>query len=178
MSETRYPGPAILIHWLHALLIVALLAIGWSMVDLPKGAERSAAIALHKSLGLCALLLFLLRLIVRLLLPPPPLPATVDPLERRLAGKAHAVLYLLLLAVPLFGYLSSSFTKYPMKFFGIPLPGFGWPDESLNQLFNGLHKGAVLALVLVLLLHIAAALRHALRRDGVMSRMLPGRRRH
>lgn len=172
MSSERYGGPAMLMHWLHAALLVALLIVGWSMVDLPKGAERSAAIGLHKSLGLCALLLFFLRAPWRLYVPPPA-EEILRPVERRLAKATHAALYLLFFLVPLAGYLSASFTAYPMRFFGIDLPKAGWPDEGWNRFFNGAHRAAVWALVACIVLHVVAALGHALRRDGLLSRMLP-----
>jgi cytochrome b561 len=168
---SRYPLPAIALHWLHAAFIAALLALGWTMVELPKGAERSAAIGLHKSLGLTALLVVGLRLAVRRRHPMTELSGTA--LERRLARTAHGALYVLLAAAPLAGYLASSFTSYPMKFFGLALPKAGWPDAALNGLFNGAHKAAAWALAAMIVLHVLAALRHALRRDGVMSRMLP-----
>jgi len=170
----RYSATAIAIHWLHAMLIVALLVIGWNMVDLPKGAERSAAIALHKSLGICAMLLWGVRVAIRRLTPPPAMPEILPAASRRLATGVHHALYALMILAPLAGYLSSSFTKYPMKFFAVELPRIASPDESLNALFNGAHKAMVAALVLVILLHVAGALLHALKRDGVMSRMLPG----
>lgn len=166
-----YTLQAILLHWLHAALIAGLLVLGWTMVDLPKGAERSWAIGLHKSLGLCALILVAARLAWRRRCATPDFPGSAA--ERRLAQAAHRLLYALLLLAPLAGYLSASFTAYPMKFFGLALPKAGWPDATLNALFNGLHKGAVWALALLIGLHLAAALRHALRGDGVLSRMLP-----
>lgn len=171
----RYTGFSITMHWLHAMLVVSLLALGWSMVDLPKGPERSWAIGLHKSLGLSALLLVALRLAWRVRHAPPPSPLPDG--ERRLSQAAHRMLYALLLLAPLAGYLSTSFTAYPMKFFGLALPKAGWPDAALNGLFNGLHKASVWALALLVALHVAAALRHAWRRDGVVLRMLPGFRR-
>lgn len=173
MSDERYSPPAMALHWLQAGLIVALLAIGWTMTDLPKGAERSATFALHKSLGLCALALILVRLAWRRHQAPPAPAAQLTARERRLSVAVHRAIYLLLLLAPLAGYLSASFTKYPMKFFGLALPPLGWPDETLNALFNSMHKGAVWGLMLLLLLHLAGALQHALRRDGVISRMLP-----
>lgn len=169
----RYPTAAIAIHWLHAALIVTLLVIGWNMVDLPKGPERSAAIALHKSLGICALLLWGVRIVIRRAFPPPAMPDHLPATIRKLAAGVHHALYATLILVPLAGYLSASFTKYPMKFFGIELPRIGWPDESLNALFNGTHKVLVLTLMLLLTLHVAGALLHAVKRDGIVSRMLP-----
>lgn len=175
-AGARYALPAILLHWLQAALVLWLLWLGWNMVELPKGAERSAAYALHKSLGIVALLLVLARLAVRRLAPPPaPLATMAGGREALLAQAAHRLLYALLLVLPLAGYLASSFTPYAMKFFGIELPRLGWPDEAMNALFKRVHWVAGWALVALLALHIAAALRHALRGDGTLSRMLPGR---
>ncbi len=173
MSGDRYSKPAIALHWLHACLVIALLVIGTMMVDLPKGPERTAPFALHKSLGLCALALIFIRLAWRRYQPPPALSGQLKPWERWLSVAVHHALYLLLLVAPLAGYLSASFTKYPMKFFGFVLPSLGWPDETLNAVFNTLHKGAVWGLMFLIVLHVAGALKHALRRDGVLSRMLP-----
>lgn len=173
VSGERYSLPVIALHWVHVGLIIALVAIGWMMTDLPKGQERSAAYALHKSLGLCALALILMRFAWRRFQTPPAPSAQLLPWERWLSVAVHRALYALLLLVPLAGYLSASFTKYPMKWFGVVLPSVAWPDETLNAFFSVLHKGAVWALMFLLFLHVAAALQHALRRDGVMSRMLP-----
>ena len=173
MSGEQYSRPAMALHWLHAGLVLALLVIGWTMVDLPKGPLRTAPYALHKSLGLCALALFFIRLAWRRHAPPPMPAAQLKPWEQRLADTVHRAFYGLLLLVPLAGYLSASFTKYPMKFFGLVLPSTGWPDETLNLLFNTLHKGAAWALIGLIFLHLAGTLQHALRRDGILSRMLP-----
>ncbi|MDX9706271.1 MAG: cytochrome b/b6 domain-containing protein [Azospira sp.] len=167
----RYAWPAMLLHWVQAALVLWLLWLGWSMVDLPKGAERSAAYALHKSLGLLVFGLVVLRLLVRRLMPPPaPLAAGY---EARLAAVAHGLLYVLLLALPAAGYLASAFTPYAMRFFGVELPRIVVPDEAMNALFKRVHFFAAWALVVLVALHAAAAVRHALRRDGTLARMLP-----
>jgi cytochrome b561 len=171
-TETpAYGTVAKAIHWLHAALIITLLVLGWTMVDLPQGPDKTANYALHKSLGLCAMLLVLIRAFWRRTHTPPPLPSRLPAWQHRASHVVHGLIYALLIAAPLAGYLSASFTKYPMKFFGIVLPKTGWPDEGLNHLFNGLHKGLVLVLALTIALHVAAALGHALKRDGVMARM-------
>jgi len=169
----RYDRPAIFLHWLQAGLVIALLIIGWMMTDLPKGPARTAPYALHKSLGLCALLLIFVRIAWRRIHAPPAAATQLKPWENRLSSVVHHALYFVLVLAPLAGYLSASFTKYPMKFFGLVLPSIGWPDDTLNAIFNNLHKGAVWVLMLLLALHVLGALHHALRRDGVMSRMLP-----
>lgn len=175
MSARHYRLPAIVLHWLQAALVLALLVIGFIMVDLPKGPDKSWTIALHKSLGQCALLLLLLRAAWRLRYPPPP-PDT-NGWQTQLATLTHRLLYALLLLAPVAGYLSASFTKYPMKLFGIVMPKAGWPDETLNGVFNGLHKVTVVMLMLLIGLHLAGVVYHALRRDGTLTRMLPLSRR-
>lgn len=173
MSSPRYTTAAIVLHWGQAILVLWLLWLGWTMIDLPKGAERSAAYSLHKSLGLAALLLIAVRLAWRHRHPaPPPL---AEGWEARLAHVVHVGLYLFLVVAPLAGYLTSSFTPYAVKFFGIELPRIGWPDETLNGVFKGIHVAAVWAGAGLILLHVAGAVKHALLRDGTMQRMLPGR---
>lgn len=169
----RYALPAILLHWLQAALVLWLLWLGWSMVELPKGAERSAAYGLHKSLGLLSLGLVVLRLAVRRLSPAPPQLSAGR--EAALAIAVHYLLYLLLLALPLAGYLASAFTPYALKFFGVELPRIVMPDELMNDYFKRMHLVAGWMLATLVSLHVAAAVRHVLRRDGVFLRMLPAR---
>ena len=171
MKTSRYSLPAVLFHWVQAVVVLWLLWLGWTMVDLPKGAERSAAYGLHKSLGLLALLLLLGRLLWRGRQPPPALLGAGW--EVRLAGATHHALYAFLLLAPLTGYLASSFTPYALKFFGIEIAKAGWPDDSLNGLFKGLHVALVWAGAGLIGLHLAGALKHAVKRDGTMQRMLP-----
>jgi cytochrome b561 len=83
------------------------------------------------------------------------------------------LLYVLLVAVPLMGLASVSFTPYPLKFFGIPLPKPFEPDKLLNELFSGTHKALAWTLATLIAIHVADCRSHMLRRDGVLQRMLP-----
>lgn len=172
MNTQRYTLPAMLLHWTQAALIVWLLWLGWTMTDLPKGAERSAAYSLHKSLGLLVLLLTSARIAWRLRHAPPP--ALQSGWQARLAGGVHVVLYVLLLLVPLAGYLASAFTPYAIKFFGLELPRLFAADEAMNGFFKLLHRIGVYGIASLISLHIAAVIKHALQKDGTLSRMLPG----
>jgi len=172
MSVQRYTLPAIAIHWLQAVLVVWLLWLGWTMTDLPKGAERSAAYGLHKSLGLLAIFLVLIRLLWRWKNPAPA--AIGDGWEAKVAKATHHALYFFLLCAPLAGYLASSFTPFAIKFFGVEIPKAGWPDESLNGLFKQLHVIFVWSGAGLIVLHVAGALKHAIKGDGTLLRMLPG----
>jgi len=173
MNKQRYTLPVIVLHWGQAIIVLWLLWLGWTMVDLPKGAERSAAYGLHKSLGILTLLLVALRVIWRRSNPAPrPISGGW---EARLGTATHHVLYFFLFMAPLTGYLASAFTPYAIKFFGIERPRVGWPDESLNGVFKLLHEVFVWGGAGLIALHVAGALKHALKRDGTMQRMLPGR---
>ena len=176
MNARAYTLPAVLMHWLQAGLIFWLLWLGLTMVDLPKGAERSAAYGLHKSLGLLVLMFTVIRFAWRRGHPPPPLLAAGW--EVWLSTLVHRALYLGLLLVPLSGYLLTCFTPYPLKFFGWEVIKLGWPDENLNRLFKQAHVVLMWSMVGLIALHIAGALKHALLRDGTLRRMLPGRSVH
>jgi len=172
MSTQRYTLPAIALHWAQAAIVLWLIWLGWTMTDLPKGAERSAAYALHKSLGLLILLLLVVRLGWRRYNAAPP--SLASGWEYRLAKGTHHALYLFLLLAPLAGYLASAFTPYAVKFFGIELPRIGAANESLNAFFKQIHQIAVWGGAGLIALHVAGALKHVVLRDGTLSRMLPG----
>lgn len=172
MNLPRYTRTAAALHWGHALLLCALFATGLTMMDLPKGAERTAAYALHKSLGLLALALIAIRFGWRQYRPPPAHPG-LDAAASALANTMHRLLYLLLALVPLSGFLAICFTPYPLKLFGLALPKPGWPAPELNALFGTLHKASLATLALAIGVHLAAAIRHAWRRDGTLSRIFP-----
>ena len=172
MNDQRYTLAAIILHWVQAIVVLWLLWLGWTMVDLPKGAGRSAAYSLHKSLGLLAFLLVVARLAWRRGHPAPKQLTTGW--EARLATATHHALYVLLFVAPVAGYLASSFTPYAIKFFGIELPKTGWPDDSLNGVFKLLHFAFVWGAAALIALHVAGGLKHAIKRDGTILRMLPG----
>lgn len=176
MTPSRYDRSAMLLHWLHAVLILGLIGWGLYMTGLPKGEARSFAIGAHKSFGVLALLLVLVRLAWRSLHPVPP-DERLTSAERRLAAAGHRLLYLLMVFVPLTGYLSSSFTRYPMRVFGAEIPKAGWPDEGLNATFSAIHSIAAWTLTVLVALHLAAVVLHALRGQPVLARMLPARGR-
>lgn len=173
MNTVRYTRPAMLLHWLMAVFIGWLFWLGWTMTELPKGAERSAAYGLHKSLGLLVLALVVVRLAWRHRHQPPA--AAGHGWQERLAGAVHAGLYLFMLLAPLAGYLASAFTPYATRFFGLELPRLGAADAGLNAAFKQVHVVVVWGGAALLVLHLGGALLHAVRRDGTLQRMLPGR---
>ena len=161
MVIKRYNSIAITIHWLMAILILFMFVLGIYMVDLPKGSdERSWFFALHKSMGLTLALLALIRLSWKLISKSPELPDDVLPIQKKAAISTHNLLYLMMFIQPITGYLSSCFAGYKTKFWGVPLPHWGWKSPELNQLFTTFHEVSALFLGLLILLHIAGAMYH------------------
>ena len=176
MRPARYHSGSIALHWIHAGLILTLIFIGLSIDDLARGPERSATIGLHKSLGLSALLVLVLRLSWRRWHPPPH-DDRLSVTQQSLARSGHRALYLLLLLTPLAGYLSASFTTYPMRVFGYVIPKEGWADESLNALFGTAHWVLAWSLMALIVVHVVAVILHWLQGVPVLQKMLPWRRR-
>jgi cytochrome b561 len=120
----------------------------------------------------------LARLGWRLAHAPPPLPASLPRWQARAARLSHGLLYAALLAQPLVGYLGSSFTRYPILYFGVTLPHWGWEAPALKQLCSNVHFALACLITGLVALHIAAALKHLFERDGTFQRMWPRRTRH
>jgi cytochrome b561 len=177
-SDARYTTTAIVIHWLIAFAVVGQFAWGWLMQEIPKqpAGPRADAFNLHKSIGLTLLALMIVRLLWRLAHRPPDLP-TMPAWQRRAAHANHALLYALLLAMPLSGYLGSVFSGYPVRFFGFVLPAWGAKSDAIKSAMSVAHAALAWLLAAAVALHVAAAVRHAWRdRDGVLGRMAPRRR--
>lgn len=176
-------GPvAILLHWLIALLIFAALGIAWTMTDdsLPNGPEKFQLYQWHKSLGMTVLTLSLLRLVWRLVNPPPPLPEGMRPWEIKLTRLVHGIFYFLMIALPLTGWMMNSASPYKLEFFGwfeVPslpvLPDLPNKDEVRHGLGEA-HESLATIMIALLILHVAGALKHHfVNRDNVLRRMMP-----
>jgi len=169
----RYTWTAIALHWLIAIAVIVQFKWGWWMQDIPKQppGARVDAFNLHKSVGLTILALMIARLLWRWRHPAPALPAMPD-WQRRLAHANHWLLYAALFIMPVAGYLGSVFSGYPVRYFGMTLPAWGAKDEWLKNLCSTVHLVTSYVLFFAVVLHVAAALKHALiDRDGLLSRM-------
>ena len=173
-SVPRYDGAAIALHWLTALLIVANLTLGVSMVGLPISPRKLHWYLWHKTTGLTILMLTAARLGWRALRPPPP-PVPMPRWQQRASVVAHALLYALLFAIPISGYLYSSATGVQVVWMGlVPLPSLLPKDKVLGDVLRIVHVTLNTLLVAVIVVHVAAALRHHfVDRDTVLARMLP-----
>ena len=169
----RYTRTAIALHWLIALAVIAQFTWGWWMQTIPKQPPgmRVDAFNLHKSVGLTLLALMTVRLLWRWRNPAPALPA-MPWWQARLAHFIHALLYVVLFAHPLAGYLGSGYSGYPVKLFGMTLPAWGRNDPTLKEFFSSSHLVTSWVIAGAVALHVAGALKHALvDRDGLLSRM-------
>lgn len=168
----RYTRTAVVLHWVVAALVLGQFVWGWWMQEIPKQppGARADAFNLHKSFGLLLFGLMCARLGWRIAHPAPSLPP-MPAWEATLAKTTHVMLYLSLFVMPLSGYLGSVFSGYPVKWFGVTLPAWGWNDPTIKDWMSAVHLTTSWVLLCATVLHVAGALRHALARDGVMSRM-------
>ncbi|WPU55086.1 cytochrome b [Stenotrophomonas acidaminiphila] len=164
------------LHWLIALLILALGIVGLLMGELPKTPKYFWVYTAHKSIGITVLVLVVLRLLWRLYAGAPrPVPGTPG-WQERIASATHWLLYVMMFAIPLSGWLYDSASGLrPFKLFGLlEMPKLVAPDERAAQLSHAFHEWGFWALILVVLAHAGAALYHHLQqRDATLVRMLP-----
>jgi cytochrome b561 len=183
----RYSRTAIWLHWLIACLIVANTAVALSAGYWPDDWVRRV-IDTHKSIGITVLGLVIMRILWRTTHPPPPLPPSYAPWERVAAHGAHGLLYFVILALPLTGWMHDSAWKegptHPVQLFWL-VP---WPrialiadlepglKERMHDLFFSMHVACACALYALLALHVAGALKHEfVDREREIARMWPGR---
>jgi cytochrome b561 len=171
----RYHKLAILLHWLLAVALIGMLALGFWMEGVPKDPPgvRAGWFNLHKSIGIVIAWFILLRLLWRLTHRPPAWPVSMSKHQIKLAHLGHAAMYLCMVVLPLSGFLGSSFTPYPIKLFGLALPRLWDASPMLKQACTVVHTAAAYAMCALIAGHVAVAVRHALLRDGVMQRMMP-----
>jgi cytochrome b561 len=176
-ASTRYSAVAIALHWLLALLIIGTFCVGFYMADLPFSPQRLKLFNWHKWAGVTVLALSALRLLWRVTHKPPP--DLAGPLWQRLAAHGtHWALYALFFLVPLAGWAYSSAAGFPVVVFGIwPLPDFVPRDKALAEVLKDRHAQLAFTLAALVLLHVAAALKHQfIDRDGLINRMRLGAR--
>ena len=161
------------LHWVMAACILAMLFVGVGMVSTIKP-EYLTLVSIHKPLGIVILVLAVVRLIVRWRYGAPPLPSDM-PEPMKLAAKlSHILFYLLMIAMPLIGWAMLSAADYPVVVAGLQLPAIVPPNPELHSLLWNAHRALAFSFFALILLHLAAAMFHALvRRDGVFEAMAP-----
>ena len=171
----RYTPTAIALHWLIALLVLALLPLGLYMSDLPLSPYKLKLYSWHKWAGITVLMLATLRLFWRASHTPPTLSALTPRWQRLTSNAVHILLYILLFAVPLSGWIMSSAKGVQTVWFGVlPLPDLVGKDKALGELLTTVHETLNYILMGLIAIHIAAAIKHHfIDRDATLRRILP-----
>ena len=175
--STHYTATAKALHWLLAVMIFGMLGLGFYMTGLELSPAKLQLYAWHKWAGVSVFLFAVLRLAWRATHRPPALPAHMWALERFAARAGHLLLYVLMFAIPLSGWLMSSAKGFQTVWFGVlPLPDLLAKDRALGDLLQTVHESLNLLLIAVLLAHVGASLKHHfIDKDDVLTRMLPRR---
>jgi cytochrome b561 len=174
---TRYTRIAQALHWLLALLLVGLVTLGLYMHELPLSPRKLQLFSYHKWAGVTAFLLALIRITWRATHRPPPLPDGTSRFVRAASESVHGLLYVLMLAIPLSGWFMSSAKGFQTVWFGVlPIPDLIGKDPVLGNALMQVHAYLNWTLIVLVLGHVAAALKHQLiDKDDLISRMLPVR---
>lgn len=174
-NTDRYTTFAIAMHWLVAALIFCTFPLGIYMHDLPLSPLKLQLISYHKWLGVTIFLLVLVRLTWRATHTPPALPDSMAVWKQRAAHGVHHLLYALMVFIPISGWLMSSAKGVPVVYLGlVQLPDLVGKDKALGNALQTLHVSLNYALLGLIILHLAAALKHHfVDRDATLSRMLP-----
>lgn len=174
-SKSHYHVVSRGLHWLVAAMIIGMLALGFYMVGLPLSPNKLKLYSWHKWAGVSIFLLVLLRLFWRRVHQPPAMPDHFSPLVQKAATAGHLVLYALMLAIPLSGWLMSSAKGVQTVWFGVlPIPDLLPENKMLGDILLAIHVNLNLLLVVAILGHVVMALKHHfIDGDDTLRRMLP-----
>jgi cytochrome b561 len=159
----RYSNTAVTFHWVLAALVLAQASLGFTFFFSEDGPARDTVFIWHKTVGVTILLLVLARLAYRLRNPPPPFPPELPAWERHAAVWNHRLFYLLLIAMPIVGFIAvSGFANGPTTPLvgGIMVPVIPGVSKETGELAGDVHQYAAFLLVALILVHVAAALKH------------------
>lgn len=173
----KHTAFGIALHWLMALALFGMFALGFYMAGLPLSPIKLKLFSWHKWAGVTLFILASLRLAWRVARQAPPLPSHMSAGARLLAHASHRLLYFLMFAIPLSGWLMSSAKGVQTVYFGVlPIPDLLRANRELGERLQTLHWGLNLLLAAIVVGHVAAALKHHfIDNDEVLLRMLPGR---
>ena len=171
----RYTRTAITLHWAIALLIFTAFPLGVYMHDLPLSPNKLQLYSYHKWIGVSIFLLAMLRISWRITHRPPPLPSGMPQWEKIAAHATHYLLYVLIFAIPLSGWLMSSAKGVQTVWFGVlPLPDLVSRNKELGELLKEVHESLNFLMLGLVLAHVGAALKHHfIERDDILVRMIP-----
>jgi cytochrome b561 len=174
-ARLQYGTTAKAFHWVIVALLVAQYLIGWLMPDIHRGDKPGDAMTFHISIGMTILVLIVLRFAWRLTHPVTP-ESSLPPWQRLGSEAVHWLLYILVLATTLTGWLFASFRGWGVSlFYLVPMPMLATENAAAGKIIDGLHQAAEWTLLVLIGLHVATALAHLfIYRDRIMQRMLPG----
>lgn len=172
MTPARYTRTAIALHWLMAVLLFGAFPLGVYMHELPLSPTKLQLYSYHKWIGITVLLAAAARLAWRMTHPAPAM-LGMPKWQVFLAHGIHQLLYLLLFAIPLSGWLMSSAMGFQTVYFGVlPLPDLVGKNKELGDLLKGLHEALNFTLLALVAAHVAGALKHHfVERDDTLRRM-------
>ena len=177
--DAHYTPTAKALHWLMALLLFGLLALGFIMTEMPLSPQKLQVYSWHKWAGVTAFVLLLVRVSWRITHRPPPLPWQMGKLQQAGAHLGHLALYALMILLPISGWLMSSAKGFQTVWFGVlPIPDLLGKDKALGDLLEEVHESLSWLLIVLLVVHVVAALKHHfIDKDDILTRMLPNRQR-
>lgn len=175
-DERGYTLPARLFHWLTAIIAIGLIPAGIYMADASPGPTTDLVYNLHRSFGFVLLPIVLLRLVYRMIAPPPELPPDIPPLQQFAAHATHWALYALLIIQPIIGWIATSAYRAPVTIFWLfELPPIWAENRAFSERLFFVHGALGFAIAALALAHIGAALyHHFIRKDDVLLRMMRG----
>ncbi|MHB2267361.1 cytochrome b [Aliihoeflea sp. PC F10.4] len=164
-----------ILHWLMAILVLAMIPAGLVMADTENRALQDTLFIFHKNTGALLLILLVIRVAWRATHPAPPLPGSMPRAQKAAAKISHFALYFLLIVMAVSGYVRVRAGGFPIEMLdAMSVPSFVPRDEALAETAKSIHATAKFTLMFFIVLHVAAATWHGLiRRDGVFSRMWP-----
>ncbi len=181
-SSSEFGTVSKILHWSMAAIIITLIGVGIYMAGLPKETAEQKQYAfqfygLHKSFGVVVLALMVLRLLWIRLSPPPALPAVFDAKEKMITKAVQGFLYILMILMPVSGYVMSNAGGYPINFFGLgELPALIGKSKEIGGIAHEAHEIMGFAMLALIALHVAGALKHRIKdKDGesdILKRML------
>nr|VFK23330.1 MAG: cytochrome b561 [Candidatus Kentron sp. LFY] len=177
-TPTAYAPLFKLLHWLMAITIITLIGVGIYMTGLPEDApNRMGIYGLHKSMGVLAFLLIVVRLLWISGSRPPALPEVFDAREQMIVKGIKTILYFLMVSIPVSGYTMSTAAGYPVPFFGLfELPKLIAENEAIAEFAHEMHEILGYTMILFILLHAAGAIKHRIKDKGgerdILARML------
>jgi cytochrome b561 len=178
MNQERYSGLSRALHWISALIILGLIVLGWYMTGLAEDdPSRRGIYGFHKAMGILTVFLFFARIVWLRIAPAPALPSVFNEKERLVTKGVQSLLYVLILLIPVSGYVMSMAGGHPVSFFGLfDMPVLMGKNEAVGGFAHEAHAILSYAALALVALHMAGAIKHRLLdKNGpsdVLARML------